>query len=88
MRISKIILFLRFYLFEREREKERAQIVVVRRRERGKSRLSAEKEAQCGAQFQDPGVHDLSRMQTVNQVSHPGAPSKIILYQMKHKIDY
>ena len=59
------ILFI--YLRETAREWEGTQV-------RGRSRLPTEQEAWCRARSQDPGIHDLSQRQRVNQLRHPGAP--------------
>ena len=65
-----------FILFLRERERERE-----RGRERGRHRiqsrvqaLSCQHRAESGAQTHRPQDHDLSHSQTLNQLSHPGAP--------------
>ena len=44
-------------------------------RRRGRSRLLSEQGAQHEAPFPGPWGHDLSRRQTLNWLSHPGAPS-------------
>ena len=63
------------YLFdsEREREGERTSRGSSRGRERGRSKLPAEQGAQHGARSQDPRIM-MSRRQTLNRLSHPGAP--------------
>ena len=64
---------------ERERETEHEQ---GRGRERGRHRipsrlqaLSCQHRARRGARTHGPRDHDLSRSQTLNRLSHPGAPS-------------
>ena len=53
---------------------ERKSSWIVRSRGRGRSGLSTEQRAWCGALSQDPWDHDLSWRQTLNWPSHPGAP--------------
>ena len=60
-----LFFFQGFYLFiwqreERKRERESSSRGAARRR-RGRSRLSAEQGAQCGAQSPDPGIRTWSK---------------------------
>ena len=55
-------------------------------RHRIKSRLQAlncQHRAWCKAQTHEPWDHDLSRSQTLNQLSHPGAPLPTILTSVR-----
>ena len=68
---------------EREREREREKVHKQgRSRERGRHRirswlqaLSCQHRAEHGARTQEERDHDLSSSRTLNQLSHPGAPS-------------
>ena len=78
--IKKI--FLTFYLFLRQGETQHEQGRV---RERGRHRiwnrlqaLSCQHRARCGARTHGPRDHDLSRSQTPNWLSHPGAPEDLL----------
>ena len=76
------LFFLMFlFIFESERETEHEQ---GRSRERGRHRIrsrlqapSCQHRARCGARTHEPWDHDLSRSQTLNRLSHPGAPHDI-----------
>ena len=61
----------RFYLFDRKGEKAQAEGVAGR--ERGRSRLHAEREPNAGL-HQRAWNYDLSPRQTLNLLSHMGAP--------------
>ena len=61
------------YLFERESVKE-----ITSRGSQRENRLAAEQGVQCWAPSQDPGDHDLSQKQMLNQLSHPGVPVKAL----------
>ena len=65
--------FKRLYL--REREKEHKQGAGA---ERGRSKLPTEQRTQQrGALIPGPWNHDLSQRQTLNRLSHPGAPAHL-----------
>ena len=82
---SVVVLFLWFFLvfiFEIQRDRE-TEHELGRRRERGRPRIGSRLQAPncqhrawCGAQTHKPQDHDLGRSQTLNQLSHPGAPVK------------
>ena len=66
--------------FERKKERE-AKHKLEMGRERGRHRIrsrlqapSRQHRAQCGAQTHKPWDRDLSRSQSLNRLSHPGAP--------------
>ena len=65
------------YLRERER--------MGWRRSRGRSRHPTEWGAQCRARFPGLWDHDLSRRQTLNQLSHPGTPHSPLLKERKSR---
>ena len=71
-----------FVFGERETEHERE-----RGRERGRHRIGSRLQALsclnttwCGAWTQEPWDHDLNWSQTLNRLSHPGAPSQLYFY--------
>ena len=73
------------FIFERERERKRPQMGVGQR-ERGIHRiwsrfqaLSCQHRAQCRPWTPMLRDHDLSRSQMLNRLSHPGAPSPVLL---------
>ena len=79
--------FFNVYLFLRQRETEHEWRRV---REKGRHRiwnrlqaLSCQHRARCRARTHGPWDHDLSRSQTLNRLSHPGAP--LINFNMINK---
>ena len=73
-----------FFILERERERERASTSgegAERERHRIRSRfqaLSCQHRAPCGARTHQLQDHDLSQSQTLNLLSHPGAPGNLL----------
>ena len=70
-----------YFIFETETEHERGR-VRERRRHRIWDRLQAlscRYRARCRAWTHGPRDHDLSRSQTLNRLSHPGAPVSVFL---------
>ena len=83
MKYTNLNYFFNVYLFLRERNTKHEQ---GRSRERGRHRIrsrlqapSCRHRARRGARAHEPRDHDLSRSQTFNQLSHPGAPKYTIL---------
>ena len=80
-----IFFFKRLFIVQRQRETEHEHgRGRERRRHRIRSRLRAlsrQHGARRGARTHEPRDRDLSRSQTLNRLSHPGAPCLLPLYQ-------
>ena len=85
---SSSTFFLTFlFIFDRKRERERDGTQAGGGRERGRHRirsrlqaLSCQHRARCRARTHELQDHDLSQSKTLNQLSHPGAPTFLKIY--------
>ena len=81
IRMERSACYFFFFIYLAHRVKEHKQWGG---RGRGRSRLPTEHEARHGGSIPGPWDHDLSWRQTLNPLSHPGAPCSFFLIAVWH----